>query len=264
MAADLPPFNTSYAYQSTASPNSQWSYGKKIGDTPTGKAWTEGDKEGWKVVDTASEDKLKVYQLMISGIVPRPIAFVSTISETGVENLATFRKVSHHPPVVSISCSNNGPRGLKDTPANIKATKGFTVNIISEPFIEGANSTAIDAPEDVSEWPISGLTKEKSVHVKPARVKESAFSMECELFQVIDITDPVSGAQTTTLILGLVKYIHVRKDVLNERGNVDPGKLKPVSRLGDISYARVGDGFRLARPGWANEQENIRKAVENT
>ena len=58
MAADLPPFNTSYSYQSTASPNPQWSYGQKIGDTPAGKAWLESEKEGWKLVDTASEDKL--------------------------------------------------------------------------------------------------------------------------------------------------------------------------------------------------------------
>lgn len=182
------------------------------------------------------------------------------------------------------------------------------MNIISEPFIEGANSTSVDAPEDVSEWPISGLTKEKSVssvptyswvkrkrlmnapvqiHAKPARVKESAFSLECEvcagprvtiivlivlirpsspssqLYQAIDIIDPASGAQTTTLILGHVKYIHVRKDVLNERGNVDPGKLKPVARLGDISYVRIGDGFRIARPVWANEQDKIRMAVED-
>ena len=58
-----------------------------------------------------------------------------------------------------------------------------------------------------------------------------------------------------------MKYIHVRKDVLNERGNVDPGKLKPVARLGDILYARIGDGFRIPRPIWANEQDKIRKAI---
>ena len=79
-------------------------------------------------------------------------------------------QVSHHPPVISISCSNNGPQGLKDTASNIKATKGFTVNIISEPFIEGANTTSVDAPEDVSEWPISGLTKEESVSSTPIRM----------------------------------------------------------------------------------------------
>ncbi|KAH9830591.1 uncharacterized protein C8Q71DRAFT_862343 [Rhodofomes roseus] len=264
MAADIPPFNSSFEYRSTLSPNPQWTYGTKVADTPVGKAWLEGEKDGWKVVDTATEDKLKLYQLMISGIVPRPIAFVSTVSESGVENLAPFswfNMVSHYPPLVSISCSD-GPQRLKDTAGNIKATKAFTVNIISEPFVEAANVTSVDAPEGVSEWPISGLTKEKSIHVKPPRVKESAFSMECELFQTIDVADPESGAHTTTLILGHVKYIHVRKDILNERGNVDPAKLKPVGRMGDISYSRVGEGFRIARPVWANEQETIKKAIE--
>ncbi|TFY59011.1 hypothetical protein EVJ58_g6048 [Rhodofomes roseus] len=214
MAADIPPFNSSFEYRSTLSPNPQWTYGQKMADTPVGKAWLEGEKDGWKVVDTATEDKL------------------------------------------------DGPQRLKDTAGNIKATKAFTVNIISEPFVEAANVTSVDAPEGVSEWPISGLTKEKSIHVKPPRVKESAFSMECELFQTIDVADPESGAHTTTLILGHVKYIHVRKDILNERGNVDPAKLKPVGRMGDISYSRVGEGFRIARPVWANEQETIKKAIE--
>ncbi|KZT64133.1 hypothetical protein DAEQUDRAFT_769966 [Daedalea quercina L-15889] len=264
MAADIPPFNSSFAYQNTLPPNPQWTYGQKITETPEGMAWMKGEEEGWKVVDTAKEDKFKLYQLMISGIVPRPIAFVSSISESGVENLAPFswfNMVSHNPPLVSICCSD-GPQRLKDTAANIKATKSFTVNIISEPFIESANVTSVDAPEGVSEWPISALTKEKSIHVKPARVKESAFSMECELFQSIDIADPASGAHTTTMILGHVKYIHVRNDMLDERGNVDPAKFRPVGRMGDITYSRVGDGFRLTRPAWAKEQETIEKAIE--
>ncbi|KAH9916922.1 uncharacterized protein B0H18DRAFT_48949 [Fomitopsis serialis] len=264
MAADIPLFNNSFAYQSTLSPNPQWTYGQKTADTPAGKAWMEGEKAGWKVVDTAKEDKLELYTLMISGIVPRPIAFVSSLSASGAENLAPFswfNMVTHNPPLVSICCGN-GRQHIKDTTSNIKATKSFTVNIISEPFVEAANVTSVDAPEGVSEWPISGLTKEKSLHVKPARVKESAFSMECELFQVIDIVHPESGANTTTMILGHVKYIHVRNDVLNERGNVDPAKFKPVGRMGDISYSRVGDGFRIARPVWANEQETIEKAIE--
>lgn len=132
---------------------------------------------------------------MISGIVPRPIAFVSTLSEDGIANLAPFRslfslfpvplmslnsassrsrnthswfnQVSPNPALISISISaNSNPDGSprpKDTVANIKATKEFTVNIISEPFIENANITSIDAPHGVDEWEISGLTKEPSV-----------------------------------------------------------------------------------------------------
>lgn len=71
-----------------------------------------------------------------------------------------------------------------------------------------------------------------------------------QLLQAIDIIHPETQVATTTMILGNVKYIHVRKDVLNERGNVDPAKLKPMGRMGDITYARSTEGFRLERPSW--------------
>lgn len=88
-----------------------------------------------------------------------------------------------------------------------------------------------------------------------------------QLFQAVDIVHPTSRKVTATLILGLVKCIHVRNDVLNERGVVDYAKLKPVGRLGDISYARVGDAFRLPRLAWKLEGEKIGeflKGVEQT
>lgn len=78
-----------------------------------------------------------------------------------------------------------------------------------------------------------------------------------QLFQVHDIVHPSNGLATTVLILGHVKYIHVRKDMLNERGNVDPGKLKPVGRLGDILFASVGGGYRIPRPVWKDESEKV-------
>ena len=74
---------------------------------------------------------------------------------------------------------------------------------------------------------------------------------------MIDIVHPVTKEATTSLILGLVKHIHVRKDVLTERGTVDPTKLKPISRLGDNSYSTLGTGFRLPRPAWKEEEEKV-------
>ena len=81
--------------------------------------------------------------------------------------------------------------------------------------------------------------------------------MECELFQAIDIVHPDTKETTTTLVLGHVKYIHVRNDVLNERGLVDITKFKPVARLGDISYSRLGDVFRIPRPVWETEKDKL-------
>ncbi|KAI6044123.1 hypothetical protein EDC04DRAFT_2599711 [Pisolithus marmoratus] len=264
----LPPFNHDAHIKFTESSNTSWTFGQKIENTESGRKWLEGEQQGWKVINTA-EDTARLYPLMISAIVPRPIAFVSSVSGTGVENLAPFsvfrceswfNMVTHNPPLVSFCCSNN-PR-LKDTPTNVKNGLGFTVNIISEPFVENANVTSIDAPPEFDEWTLSGLTKAPSIHVKAPRVKESAFSMECELFQAIDITHPVGGEITTTMILAHVKYIHVRKDVLNERGVIDIAKYKPIARLGDISFGRLGDVFRLPRLVWEQEKEKIEQALD--
>ena len=85
-----------------------------------------------------------------------------------------------------------------------------------------------------------------------------------KLFQAIDIVHPETGEHTATLVLGRVRYFHVRNDVLNERGLVDFTKLQPIGRVGDISYTRVGDGFRLARPSWAAEGAKIQEQVKST
>ncbi|KAI6003481.1 hypothetical protein F5J12DRAFT_155297 [Pisolithus orientalis] len=263
-AMSLPPFDHDAHTKYTEPPNASWTLGQKIENTESGRKWLEGEEQGWQIINTA-EDTPQLYPLMTSAIVPRPVAFVSSVSETGVENLAPFsyfNTVTRNPPIVSFSC-RNAPR-VKDTATNAKNGLGFTVNIISEPFVENANVTAIDAPPDFDEWIISGLTKTPSIHVKAPRVKESAFSMECDLFQAIDIAHPVSGEITATLILAHVKYIHVRKDVLNERGVVDITQYKPIARLGDISYGRVGDVFRLPRPVWEQEREKIEQASENS
>lgn len=160
-----------------------------------------------------------------------------------------------------ISCTN-GPVRVHDTTVNIKATKEFTINMISEPFVEASNITSIDAPANVSEWDVSGLTKAKSIQVKPHRVLESAFSMECELYDTMDVVDPKSGVSTTTVIYGLVKYIHVRNDMLTEKGAVDLARYKAVGRMGDVTYCRIGDGYRIARPFWNEEGKAIEGAVK--
>jgi len=149
----------------------------------------------------------------------------------------------------------------KDTSENIRATRGFTVNIVSEPFVTNANFTSIDAPEDVDEWIGSGLTREPSTIVRPPRVKESAFSMECELFHLHDIVHPESSKRTGTLVLGHIKMLHVRNSILNDKGTVRAPKLRAVSRLGGLLYGRMGDSFELPRLTWKKEQEAVEKML---
>ncbi|KAF9566694.1 hypothetical protein CPC08DRAFT_703661 [Agrocybe pediades] len=193
------------------------------------------------------------YRLLTSAIVPRPIALVSTISQDGQPNLAPFSyfsMVSHNPPMVSLSFSLS-TRRPKDTRNNILATKEFTVSIISEAFAEAANSTSVESPADTDEWIISGLTKEKSTSVRPPFVHESAIGMECELYSFQDICAPGSSEPTTTVVLGLIKQVHVSESVLDEDGlTVDPAKLRAIARLGGVTYARVLEGFDLPRMFW--------------
>ncbi|KAJ7636866.1 hypothetical protein FB45DRAFT_907543 [Roridomyces roridus] len=256
----LPPFDTS-SIKVTQTPDPEWTLGRPATATEQGRKWAEEEKLGWKTVDAKETDPKLIYSLCTSGIVPRPVAFVSTIAEDGTENLAPFswfNQVCTNPPVLSVTFTD-APRH-KDSGHNILATKGFTVNIISEPWVAQANACSIDAPPGVSEWALSGLTKEPSMSAKPARVKESAFSMECEFLQNVEIKDPDSGAVKANMILGTIKYIHIRNAVMNERGNgVDPAKLKPIGRLGGITYAKLGDNFRIPRLSWAEFGEEVQK-----
>lgn len=248
----------------TEPPNPDFTFGQEVSATEEGREWLKGLEGGFESIDASKTDPGTLYKIMIAGIVPRPVAFVSSVSEDGVENLGLFswfNQVSPNPPVISISCSNYATR-VKDTVRNIRATKGFTVNIISHPFVQNANACSIDAPPEISEWALSGLTKEPSTYVKAPRVRESAFVMECELLKTVDIVEPGSLKATNTLVLGLVKYFHMRKDTLDPvRGIPDPGKLKPVARLGGVSYARLADGYQIPRPAWESEKNRIKETL---
>ncbi|KAJ3808143.1 hypothetical protein F5876DRAFT_46622 [Lentinula aff. lateritia] len=245
-------------------PNPGWKFGEKVESSDLGRKWMEGSKleDDWEHFDADKEDNRKIYSLMISGIQPRPIAFISSVSASGEENIAPFsffQALSPSPPLIMISAMN-APR-IKDTTTNIQATKEFTVNLISLPWIVQANAASIDAPAHVSEWEVAGLTKEPSTHVRAPRVKESAFSMECTFFDKYDIVHPDTGLTASTLTFGLIKCIHVRKNVLNARGVPDPAKLQTVSRMGDISYGLTTEAFRLPRPSWVADGEVIEKVL---
>jgi len=251
------------SFHRAGSPNPTWTWGQKVETTPEGREWMKGTESGWKTIDTSRDDPKKLYALLSSGIIPRPVAFVSSISEEGVYNIAPFsffNQVSSYPPVIMISCMKGSILNpTKDTVRNIKTNKEITVNIISEPWVAQANACSVDAPPEISEWDLSGLTKEPSIHVKAPRVRESAFNMECELLQTVDILEPDSSEVATTLILGTIKYIHARNDCLNEKGLFDPEKLKPVARLGGITYTKVNDVFNISRSSWRKHGDEIQE-----
>jgi len=200
------------------------------------------------VVDPATVEPLNVYKLMIGAIVPRPIAFVSTISADGVPNLAPFSfftGVSANPPVIAFSPmrrASNG--GRKDTLNNIEATREFVVNVVSEEFAERMNLCSEEFPPEVDEFKVSGLTPVASDLVKPARVAESHMNMECRLVQVVHVSPkPLGGS----IVLGEVVRFHV-DDALVDNFRIDPDKLRAFGRMGGNSYARTTDRFELIRP----------------
>lgn len=202
-----------------------------------------------RAIDPAGHAVGDIYKLMIGMIVPRPIAFVSTVDSAGVRNLAPFSyftACSTNPPVVCFcSAVRSGPRPQKDTLANIEATGEFVVNIVSEDIAEQMNLTAAETAPDVDEFELSGLTPLASDLVRPARVAESKVHMECRLREIIRVSDKPGGGN---LVLGDVLRFHVREDILLDAYKIDPEKLDAIGRMGGPMYVRTHDRFEMARP----------------
>jgi len=200
------------------------------------------------IVDPGGTDPQNVYKLMIGSILPRPIAFVSTVAADGVPNLAPFSfftGVSANPPVICfVPVRRLADGGRKDTLNNIEATREFVVNIVSEDFAEKMNKCSEEFPPDVDEFVASGLTPVPSDLVKPPRVKESHINMECRLLQVVHVSDkPLGGS----VVLGEVVRFHV-DDAIVDNFRIDPDKLHPFGRMGGNTYTRCTDRFDLIRP----------------
>jgi flavin reductase (DIM6/NTAB) family NADH-FMN oxidoreductase RutF len=182
------------------------------------------------------------YRFMISAIVPRPIAFVSTVSAAGTLNLAPFSyfvALTNRPPLLGVSVSRRG-EGLKDTVRNIRETGEFVVNVVHEPLLERMVKTSGDWSENVSEFELTGLTPVPSDRVRAPGVAESPIRMECRLHREIELGD-------ATFLVGEIVLAHANDEVFTD-GRIDIGKLHPVGRLGGDGYTVVRDVIRVARP----------------
>jgi flavin reductase (DIM6/NTAB) family NADH-FMN oxidoreductase RutF len=185
------------------------------------------------------------YRILVGAVVPRPIAFVSTVSPEGVYNLAPFsffNVVCGDPPVICFSPIWRNPP--KDTIVNIRATGEFVVNIVSEEFAERMNICSGEYPSSVDEFRMSGLTPVESVAVRAPRVRESHVNMECKLMQIVDVSArPMGGS----LVIGEVVRFHVDDAVIQDF-RIDADKLGAVGRMSGSDYARTRDRFSLVRP----------------
>lgn len=194
------------------------------------------------------------YKLMIGAIVPRPIAFVSTIDEQGIANLAPFSfftAICPDPMMVCFSPMRRGSDGaIKDTLANIQQTREFVINIVSEHLAAPMNDTAIEFNPEVDEFEIVGLSKLPSTLIKPPRVAECAVQLECVLDQILDFGQhPGSGS----LVIGRVVCIHIDDNVYAD-GKINSDKLQPIGRMAGNVFTRAAkDTFVLERKKFPDE-----------
>ena len=198
-----------------------------------------------KLVVDPAESAANNYKLLIGSIVPRPIAFVSTVSPAGAYNLAPFsffNAVCAEPPVITFAAGYREPS--KDTLANVRATGEFVVNIVTEEIAERMNLCSGEYPAGVSEFEVSGLTPIASGLVRAPRVLESPINMECRALQILDISTRPRGG---SLVVGEVLRFHIDEAIASNFRS-DPDRLRAVGRMGGDQYTRTRDRFQMIRP----------------
>jgi flavin reductase (DIM6/NTAB) family NADH-FMN oxidoreductase RutF len=196
----------------------------------------------------------ELYSLLISSVVPRPIAWVSTVNAAGQPNLAPFsffNAVSADPPLLAFAPGLRRPRQpdavdgeAKDTLRNVRETKEFVVNVVTYELAEAMNLTSGEYDASVNEFELARLTPQPSKIVRAPRVAESPVSFECKLHQILDFSSaPTSGS----LVIGKIVSIYIDDAHLKE-GKLDRDSLDLVGRMGGIQYTRTTQRFEMVRP----------------
>lgn len=201
--------------------------------------------------DVSELSQVDAYKLLTGVVIPRPIAWVSTISKAGVTNLAPFsffNAVASNPPTVMFCVSTPPSLQMKDTARNIRETGEFVVSIVQVAAAQVMNDTAAVLPPEVSEIDTGGIETLPSVKVKPPRVKMSPVQLECKLSQMIDVGRTGVDVGSAHLVLGEVIYAHVDESVSDDKLHIDAAALDPLIRLSGPHYAKVRDFFDLPRP----------------
>lgn len=200
------------------------------------------------IYDPTEHPLLETHKLMIGSIVPRPIAFVSTLSKDGLENLAPFsyfNGICSNPPSIMFCPARRGYDGkTKDTLNNIRDTEEFAVNIVSEDFAEQMVSTSTDFEPEVNEFEVSGLTPEPCQKIAPPKVAEAKISFECKLNKIIPVGNEGPGGGF--VVIGTIVLFHIDDDVY-EDGYINLEKLRPIGRLAGNMYTRTTDKLEIIR-----------------
>lgn len=194
------------------------------------------------IIDPAKLSPSAIYRFMIGVIVPRPIALISTVGAEGRFNLAPFSYfcgITNVPPLLGVSI-NRRQGSPKDTLHNIRLSRDFVVNVVTEAMANGMVQASGDWPPEVDEFEIAGFHPEPSDVVSAPRVAESPVHLECRLHREIDFGQ-------TVFVVGEIVHAHASDEVLTD-GRVDIAKLKPIGRLGGDGYTFVNQDLTLPRP----------------
>ncbi|RME59869.1 MAG: flavin reductase family protein [Candidatus Dadabacteria bacterium] len=209
----------------------------------------------WDYIDLESLSVRERYKILISTILPRPIALISTVSSEGAGNLAPFsffNGVSSNPPAVMLSFGKRYKGDKKDTLRNILETKEFVINTVHKWMLERVVACAAEYPYGVSEMEKTGLTPLPSKKVAPPRVKESLINFECKLLETINVGSDEPGS--STVVIGKIEAVHINKKAYDKNGRISPKALEIIGRLGGISYAELGEIYSLAVPALEENQ----------
>jgi flavin reductase (DIM6/NTAB) family NADH-FMN oxidoreductase RutF len=200
-----------------------------------------------QVIDPATLGPRAAYRLLASIVIPRPIAWVGSVSTAGVVNLAPFsfyNLVAGDPPTVMVSVGRRGALP-KDTLRNVQDVPGFTLSVVDESLAAVMNQTSADVGPEVDEFALAGLTRASSRLVAAPFVAEAAIALEARVVQLVPVPDA-----SYTMVLGRIVQIHLRPGVLRaDDGLVDAARLRPLARLGGDDYAGLGAIVTLRRPG---------------
>lgn len=198
-------------------------------------------------IDPATLSERENYKFLIGSIIPRPIAFVTTLSKDGILNGAPFSYfniVSSNPPMISLSIQRREGQH-KDTARNIIESKEFVIHIVDDQNVEKINQTAASLPPHQSEIEMAQLTPVESVKVSVPGVKEAKIRMECLLEHSLELGGVDSPG--CDLLIGRIVQFHIEND-LYDKGRIDPRGLAAVSRLAGTNYAKIGELFSMERP----------------
>lgn len=196
-------------------------------------------------IDPETATASLLYSTMIRAITPRPIAWVSTISPSGITNLAPFsyfNGICSQPAALMFSAVNKPNGSKKDTVRNIESNGQFVVNVVPYSVAEPMFQTAAELEYETSELEVSGLTEKPSQRVTPPGVAQSPIQIECETLQIVPVGE---GPLAANVIIGRILLMTISDEVLDERGKIAPEKVDAIGRMGGFSYCRTNQRFEL-------------------